>query len=415
MAIRIKSNTRAIILEQWDCRNGIENARLFIQGGSACFGTVQAINQTGVIYFTDNLGKTHKLTAVMIRRKSCKAGTVHGWISNQLFKGCPVNTDYYLYSIMEPSYSPVAEYPKLTKLSNACIIKAFAKLDRMEVGGGEDLVTMKDTVRLLRNPLSSVAKLGAEMVNSAQRKVHRTRDTVKYYKALSDAISNQWLQYRYGIMPLVYDCRGAMTILEQNLWKWENKLKTVRAVTRYNDSVAHSTTASAGYASSVKCEGTSKISHKCSVCVYYVDKLHMKDARSLEEWGLSPTQLPALAYELIPFSFVADWAFNVGDWLKAIAPHPTIEVKASTLSYKRSIRKNMFVTLTSFQPGSLKSTYSYFADEIERSLNPQIPSHPGMTSQGLSIKRQIDSLALGWSLWPSKKIGTMLASLKTKK
>lgn len=410
MPQRVRSNTVAIPLKQVDGRTG----QVFLQGGVNMFGQRQLINETSTIYFTDNQGKVHKLTAVLFRKVRLKTGLVDGSISQQRFTGAAINTDWQAYSPMEVGYSYAGTYPKLTALSNASIIKAYAKLDRMEVAGGENLATLKDTIRLVRNPLSSVAKLGREMINSAKRKTNHTRDVVKYYKNLADAVSNQWLQYRYGIMPLVYDCAGAAAIMENELWMWENRLKTVRAVTRFKDRVAMKTTGSCGYYSTVNCDGVESVDHKVVTTIYFVDKLHMKAARNLEEWGLSPTQLPALAYELIPFSFVADWAFNVGDWLKAIAPKPTIEIKASILSYKRSIRRNMNVVLTSFQPGSLKSYYSFKVDEMDRTLNPKVPSSPGLTSQGLSIKRQIDSLALGWSLWPSKTIGAMLSSNKKK-
>jgi hypothetical protein len=52
----------------------------------------------------------------------------------------------------------------------------------------------------------------------------------------------------------------------------------------------------------------------------------MADAAVLASWGLSPTQVASIIYEATPFSFMLDWAVNLGTWIRAVEPKPHVEV-----------------------------------------------------------------------------------------
>jgi hypothetical protein len=336
-----------------------------------------------------------------MRKTYVKSRNVNIQLGSQLLQGCPENTLYDAFATLAGNNSGIEE-PNYQPAVNAATIRAYAKLNRMEVGGGENAGTIRETLRMLKAPLSSVVKLGDEMVEQAKKRTQSTRDTGKYYRKLLNAVSDQWLQYRYGIMPLVYDARGLIKIADNRLWEWERKIHSVRATERHlGEAVVRNVTGTYGYASTLSASGTNQHKHKVTVIIYYVDKLHMKDAIALEELGLSPTQWPSLAYELMPLSFVADWAVNVGDWLKAIAPHPTIRILDTQMSYKKTAERHMISTLCNFSTEDFaKNGYSVKTVELIRTFNPPLPTSPGFTGRALSWKRQVDALTLSWNFLP---------------
>lgn len=404
MATRTKSNRVYTPVYQYS--HSYNPVKVYTSGMNAA-GYLQSINQTGSQIVTDNLGRQRKLTAVVIRKVEVKQKLQKSEIrfGTQGIAGyCMGNHEDSWYTLYG-NITGVAQWPHIQSLRNQAAVRAFSKLDRAEVGGGENAATIRETIRMLKAPLASVVRLGHEMVHQSRKRVQSTRDTVRYYRKLGDALADQWLQYRYGIMPLVYDAQGLIQILDSKLWEWENRLKTVRATACFEESKARVTTGSFGYLGRSTASGIETCRHKCTVIVYYVDKLHMKDAITLEQLGLSPTQWPSLAWELLPFSFIADWGFNVGDWLKAVSPHPTLTVKSSSTSYKREVVRSMEKASVYWAgaPSYVATVPGYLhkVTELERTFGASLPVSPGLTTGGYSFKRKIDSLALTWSMWPS--------------
>lgn len=413
MTVKYKTDYRISNIIQWDQR--YSPPEVFQTGKMLCNGQWQSIDEIDKKVISDNLGRPLKLTAVTMRKLRIDTpGYKEFVIGSQRYFGNPMSCDYMVYSPLLKNSVANFPFPKNANLVNNTKIRAYAKLDRAEVGGGENAATIRETIRMLKAPLSSVAKLGREMFESAKRKTNSTRDVVKYYQNLGSAVSDQWLQYRYGIMPLVYDAQGLVNILDNKLWRWQNQMKTVRATSYIKNTCRSSANSSFGYAGTAKMEGDNIQVDKCTVIIYYCDKLFMADAIALEELGLSPVQWPSLAYELCPFSFVADWGVNIGGWLKAVQPHPTTEIKSVQVSYKKTWD---CIATTRFGNWTTTKTYNVpwklHKIELERIFDPTAPSFPGWTSGALSLKRKIDSLALTWSMWP--KLFGLFGSQKNKK
>jgi len=119
--------------------------------------------------------------------------------------------------------------------------------------------------------------------------------------------ANGWLAHRFGVLPLISDINGALEILDGALdrpmiFKVSTTLKGVgrndRVIPHWNPlgppgrSINHWTT-----------------DYRASAHVQ-VENPGFQKAASL---GL--INVPALAWELVPFSFVVDYFINVGDWL----------------------------------------------------------------------------------------------------
>lgn len=125
--------------------------------------------------------------------------------------------------------------------------------------------------------------------------------------------ANGYLLYRYGLRPLISSAGSVLTGLQKHTGKTR---ETVRA----NGSLHGDQTT---FSSVVQDSGYTESTYQ----VYTTETVSLR-AMILEEYvrdmatnlGLSAKGLITLPYELVSYSFVADWFANVGDFLGALSP-----------------------------------------------------------------------------------------------
>lgn len=125
-------------------------------------------------------------------------------------------------------------------------------------------------------------------------------------------IAQRWLEYRYQFTPLVLTGKSVLT-------EWNNRSKekadrqTYRAF-KYQDFNSEYSTPRVGAYWKGDVVHTSR--NRVGVRAGSLQDLRRSACLS----GASFTDVPASAWELIPFSFVVDWFTNVGDFLRAVSP-----------------------------------------------------------------------------------------------
>lgn len=125
----------------------------------------------------------------------------------------------------------------------------------------------------------------------------------------SKSWASNWLEYKYGWMPLIYDAYG---IAEHLASHSRSHAPVFRARKRARDTqtsyVEGSTTINTF---TVRWLKTIEKQASREVIVYY--QVDMSSVQSLSRLGL--TDPAATMWELVPFSFVADWFLPIGNWL----------------------------------------------------------------------------------------------------
>lgn len=156
--------------------------------------------------------------------------------------------------------------------------------------------------------IASIARSAAKTVAQKRRLLQRSKD-----------LGNAYLAYRYGLKPVMADMA---TVLEGLLSKVGKVRQTSRASTVLNTTVSTSNS-DVSWLGLVTAK-SSRLTHESLVI----------RAMSLDEYmasvgsnvGFTAKGLITLPWELLPYSFVADWFLNIGDLLGALTP---------TLGYKQ--------------------------------------------------------------------------------
>lgn len=207
---------------------------------------------------------------------------------------------------------------------------------------GVFLAELGETISLLRNPLKSLSNLVAKY-----RRVVRSRYDagIKKYRVSHiplearrrryfEAAAGSWLTYRYGVRPLLMEIDNVARQASDLSLRFHDRCYSARGADVIVYSYANQQTSEAMYNDQpwetypvwlnvlrMRQEIT-----KCSYVVRYKYRPEMADAAVLASWGLSPTQVASIIYEATPFSFMLDWAVNLGTWIRAVEPKPHVEV-----------------------------------------------------------------------------------------
>lgn len=210
---------------------------------------------------------------------------------------------------------------------------------------------------------------------------------------------NSWLAYRYGWMPLLGDVASAAEAAASVLY---NKPEEQRVLCRGPKSESSWTTRypasdtryshGSGLMSAAKdCTFLERGESKAWLTVRCKSRSLMR----LEQFGLANPL--ALAWELVPFSFVADWFVGIGDYLNAQTALLGLEVLdggTSTLSTRRIRSQRLTPAATSTQKWTgLEPSYTLESRKYLRtSWSGSVPAPE--IDINLNTKRILDSAAL---------------------
>jgi len=223
-----------------------------------------------------------------------------------------------------------------------------------------------------------------------------------YADRLRRAQQSLWLEFRYGWTPLVFEIQDAMKAYKRFKDDWKPTRLTARAAENLEYSYSGQSTAVPGGLTSCTREYKHRFNVKVASGIIYEvnDPSRVSQAQSVA--GLYLRDLPASAWEAVPFSFVVDWFINVGDWLNASFPRPGVRVlgtwrttKWSTISTNEIIKATIFVnTPPATEYVQRGGTYVEYDVNATRETNLTNPSTPTVRNVTFGFQRTLDAIAL---------------------
>lgn len=263
-----------------------------------------------------------------------RGGETGAWIRAYTLPGCAdptQRTEYQLKGDWFPSRIPSSCYTVTAKgtVIGTSTIHSTSDVDSLKSEVSTKLLAERG--RSLTNLWESIAQsrktamMIAEPVLKAHQLVRRMKNDIRTGRFSRNWYSNQmdifgknipsfWLQYRYGLLPLIRDVQAIIDAQTTGTGR-------LRRTTRAKGNLSRlDTTFITGVAYGVT---------NCTIGLTTSDVVNCR-AMSLDEaiiekmdnLGLATKSLLTTPWELIPYSFVVDWFVNLGDFLNALVEPP---------------------------------------------------------------------------------------------
>ena len=221
----------------------------------------------------------------------------------------------------------------------ACNIAYNVKEDETREAWGilTTLAEAPETVSMIYDALTGVLKL--------------VRDFKKQTRNLSlNTAAEAWLQYRYGIMPLIYTVKDGLEVLEnlrsKNMYIDEKKKQTeIESVSILGVDVQQTTT------------------HR----VFLKRRVDISKSFS-NELSINPF---VTAWELVTLSFVVDWVLNVGSVLSALTTPVSWQEQKCTASIKKQAtyeKDGLSIEYETYQRIIINNP----TDHVKLAINPEM-------------------------------------------
>lgn len=206
---------------------------------------------------------------------------------------------------------------------------AWANVASPEVLGGEFLRDAHRTFEMLRHPLGTLRE--ALTAVRTKKKFQHAGLSVGAY------IGSEWLKYRYGLTPALNDIAGAFEAIVKPIF---TDRKTARGYADYplyeaSDTLTGSLGAEYGYTTQRYCSQHQQV--RAGILYRHVSGMN-------EKFGLHLNSIVPTLWEILPWSFVGDWFFNVGDYLSAVVPKAGTQILSSWTTVKVTHKQRSMMT-----------------------------------------------------------------------
>lgn len=238
-------------------------------------------------------------------------------------------------------------------LITAAVTKAMANVNKPVVQGLAFLGELQDTINLLRNPFAALTKFFRKPLsfNRKYGKVSSGGNRHGYgystawqinRNAAIGAIASQYLAFQFGVKPLMHDIEGiveALVFRHPEVLRQTARGKMVDSRSSWSD----------GYATSGFVEAAMRTTLDEEVTVRAGVLYAFKGESATSALGVRLSDIPAAAWELLPWSFVIDWFVNVGDVVAGLTAMCTNDLLTQwvTISRKQTLTRLVTSSRTS--------------------------------------------------------------------
>lgn len=221
-----------------------------------------------------------------------------------------------------------------------------------------------------------------------------------------DEASKLWLEYRYGWCPLVYDIVDTLKAVYAADLRNQLLPREILISRGGEKATSSKTTTATKVAGGLTYYTKVQADFEWSVRTYIHYRWKAPDGmlRRLNDFGLF--DVPRAVWEVVPFSFVADWFVPIGDWLGALTPKIGVEyidmghtIRSKTVAYQEvtgvpAVNPPGAIPNNRWPPACpIESRDSYVQESVVRKTFLGTPYYPPIDVK-LGIKRMADAAAL---------------------
>lgn len=299
----------------------------------------------------------------------------YSWVDGKLEPqyGTSITSDYGTGFVKASHYHTTIVDQKLV---DTCVREFYLEVADLKVNLAASLAQYNQTIDLVANKANQLAHAAKQLKRGNFYGVCDTLG-IKRRSDLPGTFSKSWLELTYGWMPLLDDIHGALRLVGDRPLR-----RFVEVRKRSTDTVVLS-----GHNGDFPHDGT------CFITDWVTSKALItvtdNNLQTLQQAGITNPAL--LAWELLPWSFVVDWIYPIGDWLQARTAMQGVTVSQYSLTRTREI--NVQVDLKA--PGYIKPAqfYGYEKRKQRSTVLPDLPS-PVIQVPSTSLKRLTTATAL---------------------
>jgi len=230
----------------------------------------------------------------------------------------PVGTTYVVSQIRQADIDST-----MASVRNNVSVEALTSYDFLT-----DLVEAREIPKLLMSVARDLSMITDALRGHFSMSDLRTAARIKPRQLLQNPmkvlrkLGEEWMSYRYGIMPLVYSCRDIKKTLDRGIDNTTRKSSKVQPV--------QTGVSLPGPTSQYKWqEETGSVSIRGTVFQNY----SFESAAQMAGVGFN---LFSTAWEEIPYSFVIDWFVNIGDYIRVKTTQSLARVNYACISQRQT-------------------------------------------------------------------------------
>jgi hypothetical protein len=223
----------------------------------------------------------------------------------------------------------------------------FSDLSGDRASIGLALAEYRKTAAFIGDTLTDISTLIRDIkrgqFSKAFRKIvskHPSKITSRNFKKVGKTVSERWLQWNFAVKPLMGDVSSSIEVISKRTWSPEDFYLSASGRSSYT---IPGVTTSTSRSTSVDSAAT------CGVLVKGYWRVTQPELFALSTLGLGPADLAAIAWDVVPFSFVFDWFFHVNTWINQL----TATQGLTYVNGFRTVRfKQSFYKTETHAPGS---------------------------------------------------------------
>lgn len=229
-----------------------------------------------------------------------------------------------------------SEFNGLENLATLAATRAWAAVQEPSVQGLVEMAELSKTMRMLFRTSRHVKQL-LDKAKGRKSKDSRSK------QSLGSFISENWLAYRYGWTPLLRTIDDAYKAIAVPSY---SQRQTARGSSEGPKTTVSDTLVESDSFYTPSLARTNTAQRSCRSGVLYTHRFSTSD-----RFGLSLQELPSAIWELFPYSFVADWFLNIGDYIRAMTPKVGVRVLSSWTTIQDVVDQKGVLTMTPSQTG----------------------------------------------------------------
>lgn len=212
-------------------------------------------------------------------------------------------------------------YPSVGTLEDLAVNQVLLNLSNQKADFGQDYAERQQTIDMVADRAKGIGRSIRRFKDSHPKDWRKVKKLTFYGKKAAGAIPLRWLELNYGWIPAMLDVKGAMDVLK----KRDSAGDSLRYSAKASRHVASSWLSPSpngwrgmtGNGSKFTTPGEARCLVNDFAGVFVRVDFTMDNPALHEIQQLGLVNPVALAWNLVPYSFVADWFLPVGSYLQS--------------------------------------------------------------------------------------------------